>query len=352
MAYYDSSEIQKRMSDALKNPVSKLEGTFSMDNIQATSQELSRMYYMDIKTIPDKVLIDTAEEDYLDRAALDSYLSRRQATYATGMITFSGSAGIVIPTGTVIKSASMSFSTLKDATIPSAGKVAIEAQCLTAGKAGNVAAGSIKDFSSESKIDGVTAINERAFAGGIDTENDDQFRTRLLEDARNPKGSGTENDYVGWSKEVPGVGNAICIPLYNGRGTVGIFILSDQGDIPFDTVVANTKAFIETKRPVGADVTVYKAVPKDITISCTVKLENGYDQGEVEALIAKAINSYLLEKPFGINKEFSYFKVSDLLFSVAGISDVIDYTINGSKVSLTALPQEFFRIQGVTIHAS
>lgn len=68
---FTSDAILKRMMDCLKNPVSKIEGSFTMDNLQAVSQELARIFMMEIQPIPDHVLLDTAEGEYLDRKALD-----------------------------------------------------------------------------------------------------------------------------------------------------------------------------------------------------------------------------------------------------------------------------------------
>ena len=55
--------------ESLMNPTSKLEGSFSMDNVQAVSQEIAMMYAIEVATIPDKVLLDTAYDEFLDRAA-------------------------------------------------------------------------------------------------------------------------------------------------------------------------------------------------------------------------------------------------------------------------------------------
>ena len=63
--------ILTRLKAALKDEVNKVEGGFCMDNIQAVAEEMARIVRMEVATIPDHVLLDTAEGEYLDRKALD-----------------------------------------------------------------------------------------------------------------------------------------------------------------------------------------------------------------------------------------------------------------------------------------
>lgn len=84
-----------------------------MDNVQAVSQEIAMMYAMEVATIPDKVLLDTAYDEFLDRAALDFGEARLPATQAQGTVLFTGSPGTVIPIRTIIKSDLLTFATLE-----------------------------------------------------------------------------------------------------------------------------------------------------------------------------------------------------------------------------------------------
>ena len=52
MDSFEYEDIKNRIMENLKNPTSKLEGSFSMDNIQAVAQELAMMYAMEVATIP------------------------------------------------------------------------------------------------------------------------------------------------------------------------------------------------------------------------------------------------------------------------------------------------------------
>lgn len=347
----DYEEIKARLTASIKNPISKLEGTFTMDNIQSVSQELSRMYHMDIDTIPDKILLDTAENEYLDRCVSEYGIVRNPATYAIGFVTFIGAINTYIPSNTVVVSDSLKFMTLSDLIINGTGKSSVMAQCLIAGKIGNVAISEIKDFDQDYRISGVTVINETAFTGGLDQEDDEALRQRTFEKIRKPHTSGNENDYVKWAKEVPGIGNAVCVPCWKGPGTVEVIVLASDGDVPADNILVNVVNHIEENRPIGADVTVVKAIAKDLSINGTIKMQNGYEIEEIMSGFKSLLNEYLISKPFGIDKVFSYFKVSDLLFNIDGVDDVLSYTVNDKQEQIKASAEEFFKIKEVVLNA-
>ena len=71
MSNFDYSAIVTRIRDRLQNLSSRMEGTWSMDNVQAVAQEMAMMVAMEVEVIPDRVLIDTAVDEYLDRKAKD-----------------------------------------------------------------------------------------------------------------------------------------------------------------------------------------------------------------------------------------------------------------------------------------
>ena len=58
---FSASAVLQRIRNSLQNPANRLEGGFCMDNAQAVSEELARLDLMEVKPIPDRVLLDTAE---------------------------------------------------------------------------------------------------------------------------------------------------------------------------------------------------------------------------------------------------------------------------------------------------
>ena len=131
------------MRDSLENPANKLEGGFCMDNLQAVAEEMARMDAMEVQPIPDHVLLDTAEGEYLDRKALDYNETRNPAAASVGNLLFTGEAGTAIPLGTEVLYGTLVFETTAAAQINAEGYCEVGAKCQTAGTVGNVAIGTI-----------------------------------------------------------------------------------------------------------------------------------------------------------------------------------------------------------------
>lgn len=75
---YTTEAIQNRIKSHLQNPVNHMEGGFCMDNIQAVSQELAQLFYMEILPIPDRYSLETAEGFYLDLKGKDLAEPRKE----------------------------------------------------------------------------------------------------------------------------------------------------------------------------------------------------------------------------------------------------------------------------------
>ena len=198
---FSARAVLQRIRDRLQNPANRLEGGFCMDNIQAVSEELARFDMMEVKPIPDRVLLDTAEGEYLDRKALDYNETRNPAEAAVGNLLFTGEPGTVIPIGTEVLYGSLVFETAAAARISAEGFCEVRAQCQTEGTAGNVDAETITVL--RLAIDGVKSVTNTApFGGGTQAESDDSFRSRILEKIRQPITSGNRNHFIYWAKQV------------------------------------------------------------------------------------------------------------------------------------------------------
>lgn len=348
---YSVESIIARMRDNLENSTSKVEGSFAMDSIQAVAQELARAVNMRIIDFIDLAMLDTTAYEFLDRKGQDYGIERNPATPSVGYVLFKGKEGTIIPKGLTLISDANTFQTDYEAIIPSAGEIEVRAICTTAGISGNILAGAITGIRSTESIDGVTATNKEPFEGGTEEETDDSYRNRIYEKIRMPISSGNANSYVYWAKQVSGVGNARCIPLWNGAGTVKVVILSADGTAPDDQIIENVASYIETQRPIGAKVTVSKAQEKAVEISGNIKIKSSYKLRDVQTEVSLVIQKYLTGIAYEEeNKVLSYFKVSDLIFNVEGVSDVLDYTINGGKESITAGAEEFFSLSELVLN--
>lgn len=358
---FSASAVLQRIRSSLQNPANRLEGGFCMDNAQAVSEELARLDLMEVKPIPDRVLLDTAEGEYLDRKALDYNETRNPAAAASGTLLFSGEPGTVIPGGTEVLYGALVFETLAEVRISMAGTCEAAAMCKSAGTAGNVPADTVTVL--REALSGVSSVtNPRPFGGGAGVESDDSFRQRIIEKIRRPITSGNRNHYIYWAKQISGVGGAKCLGSeVCGPGLVRVVILSDQFSAPDEVLLDRVRDHIEEERPIGACVTVCAPALVAVRVELTVKLAAGYDLENIRAGILAAIRGYIAEvnrtdfnTPPTRNDEsaestISYYRIGDLVFGVDGVVDITAYTLNGDSNSLVSGYEEAFVLKEVTV---
>ena len=220
-----------------------------------------------------QILPDTAEAEILARHAGVWGVERVAATAAIGDVTFSGTAGAVLPAGTELRRGDDArYELVADATIGGGGTVTAAVAALVAGVAGNAAAGTTLSLLSP-----VAGVNPGAvvaagdLAAGANAESDDGLRARLLRRIQSPPRGGARADYDAWALAVAGVEQVWVFPLYLGAGTVGLTFVTTGGAVPASPLVAAVQAEIDLLRPVTAAVTVFapatQALPLTIELS-------------------------------------------------------------------------------------
>ncbi len=122
--------------------------------------------------------LDTAVGVFIDRCAKKFNIPRKNSTYATAIVTFSGVDGTTIPLGFQVASGSLIYETTAEGDI-SAGSVDLEVKCTTAGIAGNVESGTITTI--VESLAGLTSVtNASSATGGTEIESDVAYRRRAL----------------------------------------------------------------------------------------------------------------------------------------------------------------------------
>jgi uncharacterized phage protein gp47/JayE len=131
-----------------------------------------------------------------------------------------------------------------------------------------------------SEIDGVDATatveddgDGGGLTGGADRETDALLLTRILARIQNPPHGGTQSDYEQWTLSVAGVTRAWAFPITPGLGQVTIFFAVDDdptGPIPDAAKVTEVQTYVDTVRPVAAEVLV--TAPTEQELSPTIEL--------------------------------------------------------------------------------
>lgn len=288
---------------------------------------------------------------YLDRFGNMFGLSRTPATTAHVTVTFSGDDGITIPAGTVVLSNSgLRFATQWEAVI-SGGSAEVSASAVESGSIYNVAAGTVTRLSvSMGGISGVT--NKAPGEGGADAESDASYYERIHTFLSEPVASGNVNHYKQWARSVSGVGNAAVIPLWNGNGTVKVVVASEDNQPVDGSIVTQTAQYIESVRPIGAEVTVVSVQALSINIKAICTLEGGVLPATVQEELENRVAQMFLEMEMGAEEPVRYNRVMVALLSCQGVVDCSSLTINEGTSNIAVTTEQVPLLGTVTITPS
>ena len=202
-----------------------------------------------------QLLPSTADADWLDRHGQVWGVTRRVAAYASGLVTFTGSAGTVIPAGTRLRrSGGLEYVT--DAAISIVGGSAVVPVAASQpGSSGNLAAGT--GLILTAPIAGITAaaVHDAGLTGGGEAESDALYRARILDRIKNAPSGGSVADYRAWALAQSGVTRVWVAPNTDGSNLVIVRIMMDglfPDAVPDQAALERVAAAVEAVRPVTA----------------------------------------------------------------------------------------------------
>ena len=351
----DKIELRNNFLDNLKNPLSKMEGTFNFD-IAATFGITAGEVYKELKFWEKQTFIDTATEDeYVDKHALMFGVKRRLGTKAKGTVKVTGRVNSVIEENTIfLNRDGIKYKSLRKEYLSPTGIAEIEIECLSEGKVGNAAIGEITTFEIQnSNI--YSVINEKEIVNGYDKEPNSVLVARAKEKATRPAHSGNIYDYEQWARQVDGVGKVLVKPLWNGNGTVKVLIANYNNDIADSSLIQKVRERIQKDdgRPVGADVTVDSFTAKNINVSIQVILKAGFSISDVKEKIeslSKAViktGNATFEKA---NKSIlSINRLEKAILEIDGVNDNF-VKVNNSNSNLEIAEDEILIVRTVVIN--
>lgn len=268
-------------------------------------------------------------------------LEHRQATYAVGELTLTGTD--IVTDGDIFATKDgLQFKATETKEITEIGTV--EAECLTAGTVGNVPVNQITDFITY-KGNFTAVTNVTAFSGGYAEETKEELYERYVSDISEPIVSGNDNFYKKEILNVAGVGKVKIKPLWNGDNTVKGIIIGNNGEPASDSLVSAVQDYIDpyemqedgTKKgwgcglgvaPIGAYFTAEKATSKELEITTKLTFVSGYDPDTAILNVNSSIKTYLKNIAFEQNS-VSYAQIGNAILDAEGIFDYSDLKING-----------------------
>ena len=208
------------------------------------------LLYGYIDWVSRQVLPDTADYDYLVRWCRIWGVLPNPASFATGLVTFTGTNGTIIPDGTIVqRQDGVQYATQGDATI-AGGTATVTVLALEAGAAGDLAEGTAVFL-----LQSTATVSTGGITGGDDGDseaNKERLLNRLLKRIQQPPQGGSATDYEQWALAVPGVTRVWVSPLEMGAGTVTVRFVTDDdpdGIIPDSGKVDEVQEYIDLLRP-------------------------------------------------------------------------------------------------------
>lgn len=278
--------------------------------------------------------------EWLDYHAETRGMTRRAATAATGSITITGTAGTIIPVGSVFSTTSINnnpsvdYATTEAATIPSGGTVDVTVECTQTGTIGNTSANTV--IIAASTITGLTSVtNTGDITGGTAEESDEDLIQRIAEYDQSQGSSfvGNVADYIRWAKSVDGVGSVSVTPAQDTSGLVTIVLTDINGAPATEQLCEEVYNYIMSPddpesrlAPVNALLSVTAPDTISIMVQATVELTAGATTiSDVTAAYVAQVATYLAT---AIEEgEVKYTKMASILSSVDGVNDFSGFQI-------------------------
>lgn len=338
-----SENIKNEILNSFNLDMAKNEGSFLSDIASGTSIAHASFY-----TVLDKLLniafIEDSYEDNLDKRVKEFGIDRKSGERALGQVTVHGKDGVEIHVQDEFmyldkKYICMSVegvTTISDGTA----KIIIQAE--------NV--GSEYNIPNTAKlsciIDGVEyATDYIEMNRGTNDESDEELKERFFYIQAHKGTSGNVDDYKNWALNVDGVRGVKVIPLWNGNGTVKVVIMSENNRNVSEDVIKDAKEYIESKRPIGAKVTVVTPTVLDVNIGATVELIEGVDIEQVKAELRESVDAYLV----GAVNEITYTKIAGVLSKVYGVADYSNLTINGNTRNIKLVTDQVGAVGSINL---
>lgn len=345
-------EIHKQLLNNIGDQYDKTTGYITSDMTRSFAIEEYNIYST-LNEVYNSLDVEKLSGDDLERFIYQRKgLTRKAATYATGVLKVNGNGSIKI--GDLFEtSAGTQFKAIENKTIVSSGNVKI--QSLLSGQVGNVAAETITKL--PVTINGIESVtNSAPTNGGYEAESDADLLDRYYLALQTPPTSGNKYHYLMWAKEVEGVGDAKVYPLDKGLNTVTVVIIDADKKQADGGLIEKVQNYIdpasggkgEGQAPIGAKCYVESATNVPITVSLTLTVAGGYDRESVKKAIEYNIKEYLKEIAFKQNY-LSYARVGSVIFDTDGVEDYTNLKINSLTDNVVISDRQVITLGGVTI---
>ena len=271
--------------------------------------------------------LQTASGEWLDELVQSQYgLTRQAATFARGLVTFSGAAGVSaeLEAGLLVQTTSgRQYSTLERASLPAGGTVSVLVQAQEPGSAANVARDAITQM--VAPLPGVRVSNVGSWLvnAGADRETDAALRLRAQLQWPALGGGMTRAAYEHAAlSAAPAVDRVLILDEHpRGQGTVDVVVWGTGGIGAEDVAAVN--AVVQARRPLTTDVQVYAATERPVVLDLQLyaPLLSEVEKVAAEAAVIGGMEQLARETPIG--GTLYHAQVIEVAMQPAGVLDAV-----------------------------
>lgn len=200
-----------------------------------------------------------------------------------------GQAVTVVQGATLTVDGSVQWALNEAVAVPAGGSASVAVTCTTTGTGGNLPGNTTLTL--VQPVAGVVSVvtDQDGLAGGADIEPVESWRSRIIDKIRTPYNGGTVQDYRSWALAA-GAYSVNVVPSYTGAGTVGIVVAMAGPRVPTTDEVARVQAYIDERRPVRGNATVYPVELVPQTPVVRLGLDNQTNREAVTSAFAAIFN--------------------------------------------------------------
>lgn len=358
---FENYTYDKLMEDVLGSApegVDTRQGSIFYDAVSGAMLKVARLY-ADLETIANLIYIDTTTGEYLDRKASERSITRLPATNCKYAVTFDG---VTPEVGERFYTNGIYFVLRKaeDNTLY------LEAE--EAGTAANIVYANTPAI----PVNNLEGLNSATFGEvierGTDEESDDDLRERLRDKIAGPAENGNRQHYRSWCEEVPGVGRARIIPLWNGPNTVKGIIIDPNGYPATDAVITRVQEYIDPDEDgdgegdglgegvanIGAHFTAVAPTECVIDLSFNAVLAGGVTAEEAKVAVREAVAAHLQNLTLNTEDDEPIIvrisAIGAIINNLPSITDYNNLTLNSSSENITPGETAVALIGEVTIN--
>lgn len=327
-------EIHTRMMESLPADIDRSEGGFPWDFTRPTANEKAEFVNYNLVNTIRAIFARFCDGFLLDYHADRYGMKRRAAESARAILKMTGTDGTEVPAGFAVSTAatynkpSVTFTTDQAVTL-GAEPVSVTVTAVAPGADGNVAAGAILIV--DTPLNGLATITNPSPAfGGIDEEDDDSLRARIVEYEKTQGVSyvGSYADYKRWAMEVSGVGAVQVQGGEAGDCTVKLIITGSDGTPASEEVCQAVYDHImrpdeESQRMAGVcDILeVSPATQVTITVEATVEIDGTAVLSDIKEEFRLRLEQYYHSENGAETGKIRYTEVGAALLDCAGVVD-------------------------------